>query len=172
MKTENDNSDDQKALRGALGQFATGVAIVTALDRQQRPAGMTINSFSSVSLTPALVSWCIDRRAVSYATFANVNRFALTVLAADQADLALRFATRGADKFRGIEIVDDQAPIIANACAWIRCESYRSIALGDHRMLVGRVTEFGINDLPPLVFRGGQFQQLAAAEPLMTRAAA
>ncbi len=133
---------------------------------------MTINSFSSVSLMPALVSWCIDQRAASYATFIGASHFALTVLAADQADLALRFATRGVDKFRGIEIDDGQAPVIANACAWFRCESHRSIELGDHQMLVGKVTEFGNNDRQPLVFRNGQFQQLAAAEPLPVRAAA
>jgi flavin reductase (DIM6/NTAB) family NADH-FMN oxidoreductase RutF len=172
MNHKIDINDGIRSLRAALGQFATGVAIVTTLDQDQQPVGMTINSFSSVSLTPALVSWCIDRRAASYATFAQARRFALTVLAADQADLALRFATRGADKFRGIEIHDRQAPVIANACAWFRCESYRSIALGDHRMLVGRITEFGNNDLQPLVFRGGQFQQLAAAEALAARAAA
>jgi len=167
-----DNNDKTKALRATLGQFATGVAIVTALDQEQQPVGMTINSFSSVSLTPALVSWCIDERAASYATFARARRFALTVLAADQAELALRFATRGADKFRGIDVDDGQAPVIANACAWFRCDSYRSIALGDHRMLVGRITEFGNSELQPLVFRGGQFQQLAPAEALAVRAAA
>ncbi len=172
MKRKIDNSDGIRALRGALGQFTTGVAIVTAFDREQQPVGMTINSLSSVSLTPALVSWCIDERAASYATFARARRFALTVLAADQAELALRFATRGADKFRGIDVNDGQAPVIANACAWFRCDSYRSITLGDHRMLVGRITEFGKNDLQPLVFRDGQFLQLAPAEAQAARAAA
>lgn len=172
MNRKINSNDGIRDLRGTLGQFATGVAIVTALDQDRQAVGMTINSFSSVSLTPALVSWCIDERAASYATFARARRFALTVLAADQADLALRFATRGADKFRGIEIDDGQAPVIANACAWFRCESYRSIALGDHRMLVGRITEFNNSDLQPLVFRGGQFLQLAPTEALVARAAA
>jgi flavin reductase (DIM6/NTAB) family NADH-FMN oxidoreductase RutF len=167
-----DNSDKTKALRTAFGQYATGVAIVTALDKDQQPVGMTINSFSSVSLTPALVSWCIDERAASSATFASAERFALTVLAADQAELALRFATRGANKFHGIDVDDGQAPVIEKACAWFRCDLYRSIALGDHRMLVGRVTEIGNNGLQPLIFRGGQFQQLAPTEVLATRAAA
>jgi len=171
MKPTVHSSDNTRALRAALGQFATGVAIVTAVDQNGRPVGMTINSFSSVSLTPALVSWCIDRRVASYAAFTKARSFALTVLSVDQADLALRFATRGADKFRGIEIDDGQAPVIANACAWFRCESYRSIALGDHQMLIGKVSEFGNNDLQPLVFESGQFQQLAI-EPLVTRAAA
>jgi flavin reductase (DIM6/NTAB) family NADH-FMN oxidoreductase RutF len=167
-----DNSDKTRALRVALGQFATGVAVVTAIDLNGQPVGMTINSFSSVSLKPALVSWCIDRRAASYATFTRARRFALTVLSTEQADLALRFATRGADKFRGIDIDDGQAPVIANACAWFRCESYRSIALGDHQMLVGKVSEFGNNALRPLVFSSGQFRQLAGDEALAPRAAA
>lgn len=172
MKRKTNNAYQAKALRAALGQFTTGVAIATALDHNKRPVGMTINSFSSVSLDPALVSWCIDQNAASYATFMEAGNFALTVLAADQADLALRFATRGADKFRGIAIGNGQAPVIERACAWFQCEPYRSIVLGDHLMLVGKVTEFGNNDLQPLVFRGGQFQQLVATETLAARAAA
>lgn len=165
-------SGDTRSLRAALGQFATGVAVVTALDRERKPVGMTINSFSSVSLTPALVSWCIDRQAASYASFICARHFTLTVLGAQQADLAMRFATRGADKFRGIEVVGGQPPVIDGACAWFSCESYRSLALGDHRMLIGKVIEFGNNNLQPLVFGGGQFRQLAPAESPVEHAAA
>jgi flavin reductase (DIM6/NTAB) family NADH-FMN oxidoreductase RutF len=78
-------NDAIRELRHALGQFTTGVAIVTALGDDAGPVGMTINSFASVSLEPALVSWCIDRRAASYETFVNARHFGITVLAENQA---------------------------------------------------------------------------------------
>jgi flavin reductase (DIM6/NTAB) family NADH-FMN oxidoreductase RutF len=159
-------------LRGTLGQFPTGVAIVTALDENRQPVGMTINSFSSISLSPALISWCIDQQSASYRTFVKAKSFTVTVLAEDQADLAMRFATRGANKFRGIEACRNDAPVIPNGCAWFKCETYRSILLGDHAMLVGKVIEFAKNQIPPLVFKGGQFQQLAQSAEVATQAAA
>ncbi len=166
------NSDEKSELRDALGQFPTGVAIVTTLDDKLQPVGMTINSFSSISLAPALVSWCIDRRAVSYETFTKARSFSITVLADHQGDLAMRFATRGADKFRDIAIDDNEAPIVPDGCAWFKCDIYRSILLGDHTMLVGKIIEYARYPIPPLVFRGGQFQQLARSADTTTQVAA
>ena len=172
MSQQFKNNDEKHRLRGSLGQFPTGVAIVTALDENRQPVGMTINSFSSISLSPALISWCIDRQSASYRTFVKAKSFTVTVLAEDQADLAMRFATRGANKFRGIEACRNDAPVIPNGCAWFKCETYRSILLGDHAMLVGKVIEFAKNQIPPLVFKGGQFQQLAQSAEFATQAAA
>jgi flavin reductase (DIM6/NTAB) family NADH-FMN oxidoreductase RutF len=172
MNYQTKNSDQVRLLRGTLGQFPTGVAIVTAVAENHQPVGMTVNSFNSVSLTPALVSWCIDHRAVSYETFVTARNFTITLLAENQAELAMRFATRGANKFRGIEFVGNDAPIIPHGSAWFKCEAYQSILLGDHTMLVGKVIEFAKNPLQPLVFRGGQFQQLAQTAAVTTQAAA
>ena len=152
--------DTIQALRNALGQFTTGVAIVTAPDEDARPVGMTINSFGSVSLAPALVSWCIDRHAGSYESFVNAESFSITVLAAHQVELAMRFATRGADKFRDIDTGGEAAPVIAGGCAWFKCERYRSIALGDHRLIVGEVRKYAQSQAAPLVFSGGCFREL------------
>ncbi len=172
MSQQYKNSDKNNSLRGSLGQFPTGVAIVTALTENLQPVGMTINSFNSVSLTPALISWCIDHRAASYKTFARAKSFTVTVLAEDQADLAMRFATPRADKFQGIKYNCYDAPVIPNGCAWFKCETYRSILLGDHTMLVGKVIEFGKTPLQPLIFKGGQFQQLARSVEIATQVAA
>ena len=172
MSRQFNNSDDIFSLRSTLSQFPTGVAIVTALAENHLPAGMTVNSLNSVSLTPALVSWCIDHHSASYRTFAETARFAVTVLAADQVELAKRFATRGANKFQDIDISGNEAPIIPQGCAWFKCETYQSIALGDHTMLVGKVIEFAKNPVPPLVFSGGQFQQLVQTAEVITRTAA
>lgn len=166
------NSNEKRELRSALGQFPTGVAIVTTLAGSRQPVGMTINSLTSISLSPALISWSIDHGSASYEIFAKTKSFSVTVLAQDQADLAMRFATRGADKFRDLEIDFNSAPVIPNGCAWFKCETYRSILLGDHTMLVGKVVGFGTNPIQPLVFKGGQFQQPNQSAYATTRAAA
>jgi len=79
---------------------------------------------------------------------------------------------RGADKFQDLEIDRSGAPVIPNGCAWFKCETYRSILLGDHTMLVGEVIDFDTNPLQPLVFKGGQFQQSGQGTDITTRAAA
>ena len=149
------------ALRSALGRFSTGVAVVSAIAENGQPVGMTINSFGSVSLQPALVSWCIDRESASYAAFIDCSAFSISILSEEQAELALRFATRGADKFADIPLRRRRAPWIPDACAWFECESYRRIVLGDHAMLIGKVTDFSISGARPLVFAGGRLQELA-----------
>lgn len=172
MSKEFKSSAKIREYRSALGQFPTGVAIVTALADNLQPVGMTINSLSSISMTPALISWSIDHGSASYEIFSKARNFAITVLAEDQVDLALRFATRGANKFRDIDIDSNDAPVIPNGCAWFKCETYRSILLGDHTMLVGEVVEYDKNPLQPLVFKGGQFQHSTQSTDVTTRAAA
>lgn len=152
---------DTRALRDALGHYATGVAIVTATGDEGTPVGMTINSFTSVSMTPPLVAWCVDRRAASYRIFAGATRFSISVLAAHQADLARRFATRGEDKFRDINW-RTSAPVMEGSCAHFCCETYSRVLLGDHLMLVGKVTDFDSRATSPLLFARGEFQSLPA----------
>lgn len=172
MRRESKPDDEVREYRHALGQFPTGVAIVTALDENRQPVGMTINSLTSISMTPALISWSIDHGSASYEIFAKTKSFAVTVLSENQAELALRFATRGANKFQDIEIDNYAAPVIPHGCAWFKCETYRSILLGDHTMLVGRVIEFDRNPLQPLVFQGGQFQRASPGAEFTAREAA
>ena len=161
MSRDHRVDDDNRDLRSALGQFPTGVAVVTARAGDLGPVGMTINSFASISLEPPLISWCIDRSAAGYRTFAAVRRFAVTVLAEDQKELAIRFATRGADKFRGIDLEPGDAPLVPGGSAWFKCETYGMLPLGDHTMLLGKVVEFARNPVSPLAFGGGRFQQLS-----------
>ncbi len=172
MSATSRNNDQTRRLRNALGRFPTGVAIVTAMSDDNRPVGMTINSLTSISLAPALLAWSIDRGAASYDIFVNADRFAVTVLSDRQAELAMRFATRGADKFQGLEFDRSGAPVIPNACASFHCDSWRSIPLGDHTMLVGKIIDYDHSALPPLVFLGGQFQPAESRLPANTLAAA
>ena len=148
------------AYKQALAQYATGVAVATTLGAQQQPVGMTINSFCSISLQPALVSWCIDVNAHSYPAFAKADHFALSVLSEKQQALAVRFAQRGVDKFKDIPLLEGKAPIIPNACAWFYCRAMHRLILGDHLMLVGEVVDFEQRPQAPLVFAQSQFNQL------------
>src|ERR1700727_2080624 len=94
------SSSEQRELRTALGHYATGVAVVTTQTADGRPAGMTINSFSSLSLDPPLVLWCLQLSSDRFTTFAAAGYFAINVLAASQEQVARRFAARSAARFR------------------------------------------------------------------------
>src|SRR5450830_1176278 len=95
---------DPRAFRRALGNFATGVTVVTAADASGRKVGVTANSFNSVSLDPPLVLWSIDKRSNSHEVFEQASHFAVNVLAADQIDLSNNFARPKEDRFAEIEL--------------------------------------------------------------------
>lgn len=166
-------SEESRALRRTFGQYPTGVAVVIAKTDEGHLVGMTINSFSSASIVPPLVTWCVDRKAASYCAFANCREFSITLLADNQTELAQRFATRGADKFKGVRLNNDHdTPALAGGCATMHCFSYRSLRMGDHLVLVGLVIHHQQNEAQPLVFAQGQFQQLAQSVEDETKAAA
>ncbi len=154
-------NDNKRLFRFSLGQFPTGVAVVTCYDDAHGPVGMTINSFSSVSLTPRLISWCIDKTASSYSVFKRCKEFTITVLSREQQSLAQRFATKGANKFVDIPYIKDIAPVIPEGSAWFQCITYKTISLGDHLMMIGLVIDFEQNSHAPLVFAQGQFTKLS-----------
>lgn len=158
------NKIDTGALRTTLGDFPTGVAVVTARNGDEPPVGMTINSFCSLSLSPALVAWSIDRRAASYDCFQRCGQYTVSILAAGQSGIARRFATRGADKFHGIDIDHRCAPRIPGASAWLQCTVYRRVIAGDHLMLIGEVRQFDRTGAEPLVFSRGAFATAEAIE--------
>jgi flavin reductase (DIM6/NTAB) family NADH-FMN oxidoreductase RutF len=109
--------------RSALGAFATGVTVVTALDPTGRPVGLTANSFNSVSLTPPLVLWSLSRRAGSLPAFSGGSHYAINILAADQKELAERFASKDVDRFAGLTFRQGAggAPVIAGSAAVFEC---------------------------------------------------
>ena len=152
---------DVRDLRNALGRFATGVCVVTTRTRDGQCAGLTVNSFSSVSLDPPLVAWCLCRKAPSLGTFARAEHFAVHVMAADQHDLAMHFAKPAADKF---EAVRDQLesgigdiPVLKHALARFECRKASEVDGGDHLIFIGRVEKFAYADRPPLLFHAGRF---------------
>ncbi|MBB5212105.1 flavin reductase family protein [Microbulbifer hydrolyticus] len=156
-------AERSRALRDTLGHFATGVTVVTTLDASGEPVGMTVNSFNSVSLDPALILWSIDRSSLSYAAFTQSERFVVHVLKGDQQHVSNLFAGRGADKFgqvkwhRGPENV----PQLDDCAALFHCRRTQNIEGGDHTIMLGEVLEFSASGGEPLVFHCGGYRALA-----------
>ncbi|MEO5337659.1 MAG: flavin reductase family protein [Magnetospirillum sp. WYHS-4] len=152
-------SIDAKAFRQALGQFATGIAVVTGRDREGRPIGVTVNAFSSVSLDPPLVLFCLGRESASHPALVEGERFAVNVLARDQQGLSDRFAGKAADKFLGLDVDGGlgEVPLLRGCLARIECRREATHPGGDHDILVGRVERLAVNEgagEPLLYFRG------------------
>lgn len=151
---------DAKALRRALGQFATGVAIVTTVEPDgSTPVGMTVNSFTSVSLDPPLVLWSLDKGARSYEAFVAAPYTAIHVLAHDQVALSNLFAMAGADKFQGLatEAGLGGVPLLRDVAARFECRSDVAHDGGDHVVLVSRIERFERFDRRVLAFAQGRY---------------
>ena len=156
--------DDTRALRNTLGRFATGVTIVTAIDPDGQPVGLTVNSFSAVSLNPPLVLWCLDNGSHNLEAFLHARHHAINVLAAGQVDLSNRFATWPIDRFAGLHwhAGAGGAPLLAGCCASFEVINESCQPGGDHSIFVGRVVNFRETpELAPLLFHAGQYRLLA-----------
>jgi flavin reductase (DIM6/NTAB) family NADH-FMN oxidoreductase RutF len=152
---------DAKKFRAALGQYATGVAIVTAQAPGKAPVGMTINSFASVSLDPPLILWSVQSDSPSAAHFLSAPSYAITILSADQEALAKRFAKTDDFKFEGVETRQGRTgiPIIPGGIAEFECEVESIVAAGDHDIIIGRVIHFNSDPAPALGFHSGKFMR-------------
>jgi flavin reductase (DIM6/NTAB) family NADH-FMN oxidoreductase RutF len=152
---------DPRLLRDALGQFATGVTVVTACEctGEAHPVGMTVNSFASVSLSPALVLWSAARSSMRHAHFTQTPAFAVHVLRDDQEAIARRFTKRG-DGFDGLPYTlnADGVPLLEGMLARFECITEARHDGGDHTIIIGRITRFSMAAQgAPLVFAKGEF---------------
>lgn len=149
---------DSATYRTVLGHFATGVTIVTAHDGTE-PVGMACNSFTSVSLDPPLVLFCAAKSSTTWPRMQSAKHFAVNVLAEDGETVCRVFATKGADRFAAVTHHRGAtgAPILADALAYIDCETEAEHDAGDHVIVVGRVVELGYatEGKPLLFYRGG-----------------
>ena len=163
-----DGEGHARRYRSALGAFATGVTIVTTRDGEGRDIGLTANSFNSVSLDPPMVLWSLAKSARSLPIFLAASHFAVHVLAADQEDLSLRFATRGSEKFAGLDVERgaSQVPLLRGCSARFQCRTAFRHEGGDHVIFVGAVEAFDHSDRPPLVFHGGRYALTVQKEPV------
>lgn len=156
------NDIDQRDYRRALGSFATGVAVVTALNGHGEKVGITINSFSSVSLGPPLILWSVSVDSERYNVFLNAKHFAVHVLNKRQRDVCEKFAARDDGKFDGMDCKEGIAgvPILPEFSAVFECEVEHRYNGGDHTILVGRVQRFEDRHSDPLVIHRGKYLQL------------
>lgn len=147
------------ALRRALGAFPTGVTVAAVRGQAGVPIGITVNSFTSVSLEPPLVLVCIGLRSASGAVFAAAPSFGVSVLRDTQTSIAARFARSGPDRFAGVphRQAVTGAPILDDCLAWFDCRLQQRIEAGDHVIMVGRVAAFGSDEGLPLGYFRGSF---------------
>jgi len=146
------------SFRHVLGHFATGVTVVAGTVEGQ-PRGLAVNSFTSASLDPPLVTFCVDRRSSTWEGMAGVDAFCVSVLAEDQEALCRTFATHGVDRFAGVgwRPAPSGAPILGGCLAWVDCSIEATHRAGDHHLVLGMVHALGVErEVGPLVFyRGG-----------------
>ncbi len=167
QKAVEESPFDARDLRRALGQYATGVTVVTTSDGSGQRFGMTANSFTSVSLNPPLVLWAAAKSSPSLAAFEASPRFAVNVLASDQHHLSRQFSTSGGDKFDGVRLLPGDPPLLEGTVAHFVCrrlEHQGRIDAGDHVLFLGEIESYDAGGGEPLVFHSG-FYRLATRHP-------
>ena len=149
-----------RAFRDTLGRFPTGVTVITTVDDNGKWQGVTIGSFTSVSLSPPLVLFCLDNSALCYRAFTSCRIFTVNVLAEDQSDLSAIFASKDAERpWDAVKtrVGANGAPVLLGCCATIECVREETYPGGDHEIIVGRATALdqAVAGRPLLYFGGG-----------------
>ncbi len=155
--------DNALSYRAALGQYATGVCVVTA-EALGRKAGITVNSFTSVSLEPPLVSWCVDEGVRVYPVFATSGAFCVHILGAHEQAVAERFADYSHQDLTQDAVGHNAsgAPVLPVGAVRLDCRVFDKHRLGDHLMLVGEVLDFTAHDKDMLGYYRGRYHTLKA----------
>jgi flavin reductase (DIM6/NTAB) family NADH-FMN oxidoreductase RutF len=154
---------DPRTLRDALGCFATGVTVVTCFDAEQRPFGLTANSFTSVSLDPPLLLVCLAKPAASAGALIEASHFAVNVLQTGQQPASITFSTRVEDRFGSTpwSCGEAGAPILKDSLGVFECERFAVYDGGDHHILVGQVVKASFDTgLDPLLYFRGRYRRL------------
>ena len=153
MQISSPRTFDPRALRNVLGQFATGVTVITTCGDQGQPLGLAVNSFASVSLEPAEILWSIVSKAPSRSAFETHGAFAVNIMAACAKEQTLRFAKPIDNKFEGVDWAPGwrDVPVLSNAIATLECDVKQMIPSGDHHIVVGSVRAIGQREGTPLV---------------------
>lgn len=158
---------DSQKFRNILGHYPTGVCVITAVQENNEPVGMTVGSFTSVSLDPPLVGFFPSRNSSSWLKMAGAQRFCVNVLADDQEWVCRRFASKLQDKFEdvGYRLSDAGLPILGNVVAWIDCDLHSVMEAGDHYIVLGEVRELAVErNAKPLIFCQGNYGQFSPVE--------
>lgn len=155
---------DEDSFRQAMGCFTTGVTVVTTLDDQGNPVGLTVNSFNSVSLSPPMVLWSLAGESPNLPAFSSHRAFAVNILALDQIGLCRQFASPAPDRFRQVDWSPGLhgVPVLANTVASLECINIQQIPGGDHQIFLGEVIHVSSSDALPLLYSQGRFGQMQA----------
>lgn len=142
------------SFKAAMGNYPTGVTVVTAFNRAGEPMGLTVNSFASVSLEPLLILWSIDKRVHSYEEFLKVDKFVVNILASDQGDLCTLFSSKVEDRFSQCQWQksDLELPVLSNTLATLQCKVFNKIDAGDHTTIIGEVLHIQNEEKEPLLY--------------------
>jgi flavin reductase (DIM6/NTAB) family NADH-FMN oxidoreductase RutF len=154
---------DPDSFRSVLGRFASGITVVTTRDSDQRDVGMTVSAFCSVSLRPPLVQACVDHQASLHAALLQNQRYAVSILAADQEELSRRFsAAVSTRRFDGIGYRRGESGMLLldDALAHLECRIVASHDAGDHTLFIGEVESASARSVPPLLYYRGGYTQL------------
>lgn len=163
---------DRDTFRQVLGHFAAGVTVITTVDLEGTPYGLTATAFSSVSLDPPLVLVCVDRKSESHPHFSASGVFAVNFLAQEQEEISRRFAVSGGDKFRGVAYRRGvtRAPLLEGTIGYVECELRQVVQAGDHTVFIGEVVGAGeatsaggstAESFTPLLHYKGKYRRLA-----------
>jgi flavin reductase (DIM6/NTAB) family NADH-FMN oxidoreductase RutF len=156
------NTMDKRQFCDVCGRFATGITIITTLGADRAPHGMTANSFTSVSVAPPLVLFCVDHRAGILAHFRGSQHFAINVLNEQQQQLSTHFARAGHDRFDGVPWYAGQSgvPLLPDVLATLECAVSQRLEAGDHDIIIGEVLEARWKEGRPLLYFGSKYRQL------------
>lgn len=160
------NAENPREIRNLLGQFATGVTVITTRGKDGRKIGMTANSFSSLSLDPPLILWSLSKTAPSLSDFVEAEYFAIHMLAQEHHQLSGHFARGAEDKFAGVAHQQCNAgvPILTDALATLVCRNINQYEGGDHLIFIGQIEQYQQRQGEPLVFHAGKYR-IAAEHP-------
>lgn len=158
---------DHRDLRQIFSSFATGVTVMTAYGKDGSPVGITANSFTSVSLEPPMVLWCLDNRSRHLQAFCKGAPFAVHILSEEQEDMAMQFARSGASALeRDGAAHCGPAPKIEEVLARIECRVADLHIAGDHTIIIGEIVKAEMVETPPLVFQRSRFGRFVPANQL------
>jgi len=148
--------------RRACGRFATGVTIASVLDASRAPHGLTVSSFTSVSLDPPLVLICLGHAVSVIEHFRAAKYFGINVLTEEQRELSDRFARKGQDRFDGLKWRPGETgvPLLPGVLAAVECRTHQRIASGDHDIFVGEMVKVHVHEGDPLIYYASRYRGL------------
>ena len=152
----------KEEFKQALSRFASGVTVITTIDKDKKPHGITVSAFCSVSLEPPLILICIDKNAGSYGAFQESRSFVVNILGDDQQHISNQFALPIPDKFDGMDfhLNDQEIPVLNEAIVNLECKLKESYEGGDHTIFVGQIEKSLVREGDPLVYCSGNYHQL------------